>query len=82
MPEFANNVYNDLKKKFKVFYDESGAVGRRYARMDEAGCPYCITVDGQSLEDQTMTVRDRETMEQTRMTTPAIMAFLDEKVNG
>jgi glycyl-tRNA synthetase len=82
MPEFAQNVFHDLKKRFKVFYDDSGAVGRRYARMDEAGCPFCITVDGQTLQDQTMTVRDRDTMEQTRMTAVQIMEFLDKKVNG
>ncbi|MBU0982934.1 MAG: glycine--tRNA ligase [candidate division Zixibacteria bacterium] len=82
MPEFAEKVFADLKKRFKVFYDVAGAVGRRYARMDEAGCPYCVTVDGQTLEDNTMTVRDRDTMEQTRMTTAELMAFLDEKVNG
>jgi glycyl-tRNA synthetase len=81
MPEYAEKVYHDLKKKFKVFFDDSGAVGRRYARMDEAGCPYCITIDGQTLQDQTMTVRDRDSMEQTRMTADQIVAFLDEKVN-
>jgi glycyl-tRNA synthetase len=82
MPEYAEKVYHDLKKKFKVFFDDSGAVGRRYARMDEAGCPYCITIDGQTLQDQTMTVRDRDTMEQSRMSADQIVAFLDEKVNG
>ena len=82
MPEYADKVYRELKRKFKVFYDEGGAVGRRYARMDEAGCPFCITVDGQTLEDDTMTVRDRDTMEQKRMKLPEIQAFLDEKVNG
>ena len=55
-------------------------MGRRYARMDEAGCPFCITVDGQTLEDDTMTVRDRDTMEQTRMKTAEIVDFLKEKV--
>lgn len=82
MPEYAEKVYHDLKKKFKVFFDDSGAVGRRYARMDEAGCPYCITIDGQTRQDQTMTVRDRDSMEQTRMTADQIVVFLDEKVNG
>ncbi len=82
MPEYAEKVYHDLKKKFKVFYDDSGAVGRRYARMDEAGCPYCITIDGETLTEHTMTVRDRDTMEQSRMSYDQIMAFLDEKVNG
>ncbi|MBK7142171.1 MAG: glycine--tRNA ligase [bacterium] len=82
MPEYAEKVYHDLKKKFKVFFDDSGAVGRRYARMDEAGCPYCITIDGESLANHTMTVRDRDTMEQSRMSFDQIVAFLDEKVNG
>ncbi len=82
MPEYAEKVYHDLKKKFKVFYDDSGAVGRRYARMDEAGCPYCITIDGDTLANHTMTVRDRDTMEQSRMSFDQIVAFLDEKVNG
>ncbi|RKX26744.1 MAG: glycine--tRNA ligase [Candidatus Zixiibacteriota bacterium] len=82
MPEYAKKVYQELKKRFKVFYDEAGAVGRRYARMDEAGCPFCVTVDGQTLEDDTMTVRDRDSMEQTRMNTAELLALLDEKVNG
>ncbi|MDF1544205.1 MAG: glycine--tRNA ligase [bacterium] len=82
MPEFAQKVYQELGRKFKLFYDESGAVGRRYARMDEAGTPFCITVDGQSLEDETMTVRDRDTMEQTRMKVAELQDFLDKKVHG
>jgi len=81
MPEFAKKVCKELKRQFKVFYDESGAVGRRYARMDEAGCPFCITVDGQTLEDETMTVRDRDSMEQSRMKVPEIVDFLDKKIN-
>ena len=80
MPEYAEKVYHELKKRFKVFYDESGAVGRRYARMDEAGTPYCVTVDGQTLQDDTMTLRERDSMEQTRMKTAEVMAFLDEKI--
>ncbi len=82
MPEYSEKIYQELKKRFKVFYDVSGAIGRRYARMDEAGTPYCITIDGQSLQDDTMTVRDRDSMEQTRMTLPEIQKFLEEKVNG
>jgi glycyl-tRNA synthetase len=82
MPEYAEKVYHELKKRFKVFYDESGAVGRRYARMDEAGTPYCVTVDGQTLQDDTMTLRERDSMEQTRMKTSEVMAFLFEKIRG
>jgi glycyl-tRNA synthetase len=82
MPEYAEKVYHELKKKFKSFYDVSGAVGRRYARMDEAGTPFCVTIDGQTLEDDTMTVRERDTMEQTRMKTPEVIDFLSQKVKG
>lgn len=82
MPEYADKVYQDLKKKYKVFYDASGAVGRRYARMDEAGCPYCITIDGQTLEDDTMTLRVRDNMEQVRMKADEISAYLDKNING
>ncbi len=81
MPEYAIKVHEELKKKFKLFYDESGAIGRRYARMDEAGCPFCITIDGDTLIDNTMTVRDRDSMEQTRMTVEEIEDFLDKKIN-
>ncbi|HOP06119.1 MAG TPA: glycine--tRNA ligase [candidate division Zixibacteria bacterium] len=82
MPEFAEKVYDELRKRFKVFYDVSGAVGRRYARMDEAGTPFCCTVDGQTLEDETMTVRDRDTMEQKRMKVAEVIDFLDKAVRG
>jgi len=82
MPEFAENVYHELKKRFKTFYDVSGAIGRRYARMDEAGCPYCVTIDGQTLKDETMTVRERDTMEQVRLKTPEVIKFLEEKIKG
>lgn len=67
MPEVAKKVYLDLKKHFNVFYDDKSAVGRRYRRQDEAGTPFCITVDGQTLEDQTVTIRDRDSLEQTRV---------------
>jgi glycyl-tRNA synthetase len=67
MPEVAKEIYRSLKPHFPVFYDEKGAVGRRYRRQDEAGTPFCITVDGQTLQDQTVTIRDRDTLEQTRI---------------
>ena len=67
MPEAAQEIYRDLKREFPVFYDNKGAVGRRYRRMDEAGTPFCLTVDGQTLEDGTVTLRDRDSMEQTRL---------------
>jgi glycyl-tRNA synthetase len=67
MPEIALDIYHDLKKHYKCFYDDGGAVGRRYRRQDEAGTPYCVTVDGQTKEDNTVTVRDRDSMEQFRV---------------
>jgi glycyl-tRNA synthetase len=67
MPEFAEKIYRELKRSYNVFYDEKGAVGRRYRRQDEAGTPYCITVDGQTLQDGTVTIRDRDTLEQRRI---------------
>jgi glycyl-tRNA synthetase len=67
MPEIAHKLYRELKADWNVFYDDGGAIGRRYRRQDEAGTPYCITVDGQTLQDQTVTVRDRDTAEQWRV---------------
>lgn len=66
-PEIAKEIYHELKGEFNVFYDESGSIGRRYRRMDEAGTPYCLTVDSQTLEDKTVTVRDRDSMQQERV---------------
>ena len=67
MPEVARDIYRALKQHVTAFYDEKGAVGRRYRRQDEAGTPYCITVDGDTLKDNTVTVRDRDTLEQWRV---------------
>ena len=63
MPEAAKEIYTALKRRFVAFYDEKGAVGRRYRRQDEAGTPFCITVDGQTLQDGTVTIRDRDSLE-------------------
>ena len=75
----AQNLYSKLAKHWNISYDESGAIGRRYRRMDEIGTPYCITVDFDSLDDQRFTVRDRDTMEQQRMSESEIIQFLFEK---
>ncbi|MBN2456771.1 MAG: glycine--tRNA ligase [Sedimentisphaerales bacterium] len=80
MPEIARNIYEDMKKHFNCFYDEKGAIGRRYRRQDEAGTPFCITVDGQTLEDKTVTVRKRDSMEQVRVTTDSLKSFLYDKL--
>jgi len=67
MPEVAREIYRELKTQFNVFYDEKGAVGRRYRRQDEVGTPFCITVDGQTIQDGTVTIRDRDSLEQWRV---------------
>ena len=67
MPEMAQDIYRSLKPHMNVFYDEKSAIGRRYRRQDEAGTPFCITVDGQSLQDKTVTVRDRDSLQQSRV---------------
>ncbi len=67
MPEVAQRIYRNLKRRFNVYYDEKGAVGRRYRRQDEAGTPFCVTVDGQTLQDNTVTIRDRDSLEQWRV---------------
>jgi glycyl-tRNA synthetase len=80
MPEIARNIYNDLKKYLNCYYDEKGAIGRRYRRQDEAGTPFCITVDGQTLQDQTVTIRERDSMEQIRVSTGQLLSHLREKL--
>jgi glycyl-tRNA synthetase len=67
MPAIAEKLYRELKTQYNVFFDDKGAVGRRYRRQDEAGTPFCITIDGQTREDQTVTFRDRDTTQQWRV---------------
>jgi len=80
MPEVAVKIYNDLKRHFNCFYDEKSAIGRRYRRQDEAGTPFCITVDGQTLQDTTVTIRERDSMEQVRVTTSQLLSYLQAKL--
>jgi glycyl-tRNA synthetase len=80
MPEVAQEIYGALKKHMNVFYDEKGAVGRRYRRQDEAGTPYCITVDGQSLQDRTVTIRDRDSLEQQRVRIDDVVSEIRSRV--
>jgi glycyl-tRNA synthetase len=81
MQELAQKIEKDLRKRLKVFYDDKGAVGRRYRRQDEAGTPFCITVDTQTLEDQTVTVRERDSMEQVRIESSNSLKYLLEKLH-
>ena len=82
MPEIAQNLYRELKQDFNAFYDESGAVGRRYRRQDEIGTPYCLTVDFESLEDQAVTVRERDSMTQERIGIDAVKGWLAARLPG
>jgi glycyl-tRNA synthetase len=80
MPQVAWEIYRDVKAHFPTFYDEKGAIGRRYRRQDEAGTPFCITVDGQTLQDQTVTVRDRDSLKQIRIDRSKCVAYLKERL--
>jgi glycyl-tRNA synthetase len=80
MPEIARKIEQDIRPSFKVFYDDSGAVGRRYRRQDEAGTPFCFTIDSQTLQDQTVTVRDRDSMKQERISVDKILSYLREQL--
>lgn len=80
MPEYALNIEKDLRKYFKVFYDDKGAIGRRYRRQDEAGTPYCITIDTQTLQDNSVTVRERDNMEQIRLSSDKVKEYLFTKL--
>ena len=82
MPEMASQITDDLKRSFAAFYDESGSIGRRYRRQDEAGTPFCVTVDGQSMEDGTVTIRDRDTLEQDRVAADRLSAILRDRLAG
>jgi glycyl-tRNA synthetase len=81
MPEIAEKLYLDLREKFLVQLDIKQNIGKRYARMDEIGTPFCFTIDGQTLEDRTVTVRYRDTLEQDRIGLDHVERFLDEKIN-
>tara|TARA_B100000780_G_scaffold64347_1_gene42074 strand:- start:6659 stop:8200 length:1542 start_codon:yes stop_codon:yes gene_type:complete len=81
LPEMAREILEDLKWKYNISYDEKDAVGRRYRRQDALGTPFCVTVDHQSLEDKTVTIRDRDSMNQERISLKNISNFLDKKLD-
>ena len=76
----ATEIYHDLMKKFSATYDETGSIGKRYRRQDEIGTPFCVTVDFDTLEDGTVTVRDRDTMAQDRIPLADLEAYIAERV--
>ncbi|HEX6644594.1 MAG TPA: glycine--tRNA ligase [Gemmatimonadales bacterium] len=82
MPEVASAAYDALRKRFPCFYDDSGAIGRRYRRMDEAGTPFGLTVDGETLSARTVTVRHRDSMRQDRVALDQLQAYLQDALAG
>ena len=78
--ELAHEIIEDLKWDFNVFYDEKDAVGKRYRRQDANGTPFCITVDHQSIEDKTVTIRHRDTMEQQRVAISDLKTLIAKEV--
>lgn len=76
----ADEIYAKMRKKFSATYDLTGSIGKRYRRQDEIGTPYCVTVDFQTAEDGTVTVRDRDTMEQIRVSVDEAIAYIEGKL--
>ena len=81
MPELAKQITEDLHWDYNVFYDEKDAVGKRYRRQDANGTPFCITVDHQTLEDKTVTIRHRDTMEQQRIAISEISGVVAQSLS-
>jgi len=83
LPEIATRLHEELRRAaIPSFYDEAGSIGRRYRRQDEAGTPWCVTVDGQTNEDGTVTIRDRDTLEQVRVSTDQVAGWVRERLAG
>jgi glycyl-tRNA synthetase len=78
--EKARSIYQDLRGRWPAFYDQVGAIGRRYRRQDEIGTPFCVTVDFDTLEDETVTVRSRDTMRQDRVAVSELSKYLAESL--
>ncbi len=80
LPDIAHKLEEELKDTFNVYYDEKGAIGRRYRRQDECGTPFCITVDFDTKEDDTVTVRDRDSLSQDRIALAQVKTWLQERI--
>ncbi len=81
LSENAYKLYDQLRNKFVVDYDETGSIGKRYRRQDEIGTPFCITYDFDSENDHCVTIRDRDTMEQVRIKIEEVEKYLEERLN-
>jgi glycyl-tRNA synthetase len=84
LPEVSEKLYAEVRRRFArrgiIEHDAKQAIGKRYARMDEAGCPFCFTVDGETLRDQSVTVRDRDTARQERIGLGKVVGYLEERL--
>jgi glycyl-tRNA synthetase len=78
----ARDLAAQLRKNWNIDFDDAGAIGRRYRRQDEIGTPYCITIDFETLDDQAVTIRDRDTMSQERISLDQVEAWLAPKLLG
>ena len=82
MPEISMKIFNSLKGRWNAFHDDKGAVGRRYRRQDEVGTPFCVTVDGETAASQTVTIRERDSMKQERISITQIQEYLSKTIEG
>ena len=80
LSEKAREIYKKLSKHFMCTYDEAGSIGKRYRRQDQIGTPFCVTIDFDTMEDETVTIRDRDTMEQKRISVDELIAYVNEKI--
>ena len=80
LSEKADEIYRTLCKHFACTYDLSGSIGKRYRRQDEIGTPYCITIDFETLDNNSVTLRDRDTMEQIRLNTDELVSYIEKKL--
>jgi glycyl-tRNA synthetase len=81
LPEIAKKLFNECKQSFHTFYEEKDSIGKRYRRMDAIGTPYCVTVDHQTKEDDTVTLRDRDTMKQERVLLTDVREIIQKKID-
>jgi glycyl-tRNA synthetase len=81
LPEIGRDIFNKNKHLFKCFYEEKDTIGKRYRRMDALGTPFCITIDHQSKEDQTVTIRYRDSMEQVRVSIDEIGNIVEKQIS-
>ena len=82
MPERAHRIYDALKRKLRCEYDEGGTVGKRYSRLDEIGTPWCVTIDSQTFQDGSVTVRDRDAMTQDRVAEDALERLFSDRISS